>query len=81
MRRYDPSKPFDAFKGSNIDPRSVVAPIPGVAGDQNLLVRFYEKVKSVMGVTTNTVEQPPNVTPGIFRRNRERARARMWRDD
>ncbi len=81
MRRYDPNRPFDAFKGTNIDPRSIVAPVQGV-GDQTALERFYDKVKSAFGITPRgTTPPPPNVTPGIFRRNRERARERMWRWD
>lgn len=81
MRRYDPSRPFDAFKGTHIDKNMVVAPVPIIAGDQNLLERFYDKLKSVVGISTKTLPPPPNVTPGIFRRNRERAQERMWRRD
>ncbi len=81
MRRYDPSKPFDAFKGTNLDKRMVAAPVPLIAGDQTVLERFYDKLKSVVGISTKTIPEPPNVTPGIFRRNRERARERMWRWD
>lgn len=80
MRRADPNRPFDAFKGTNIDPRSVIAPVLGT-GDQSVLAKFYDKLKSAVGLSTKTIAPPQNVTPGIFRRNRERARERMWRLD
>jgi hypothetical protein len=80
MRRYDPTRPFDAFKGTNIDTRSIVAPVQGL-GDQTALEKFYAKVKSTFGIAPKTTPPPQNVTPGIFRRNRERARERMWRID
>src|SRR5438067_2211376 len=45
MRPYDPSKPYDVFKGTGIDPNSVVAPISGFPGfptkDPTLLDRVY----------------------------------------
>lgn len=81
MRRADPRNPFDGFRGTPLDPKTVVAPVPGI-GDQNALERFYEKLKAAVGLSTNQPPPPPqNVTPGIFRRNRERAREMMWRRD
>ncbi len=29
MRPYDPTRPYDVFKGSNINPNQVVAPLVG----------------------------------------------------
>jgi hypothetical protein len=89
MRRYDPNRPLDAFKGTGIDPRNVIAPIsafPPVPGpDKNLIDRLYDKLDAALSFsflrTPTPVAQPPNVTPGIFRRNRERVDARMWRRD
>ena len=80
MRRYDPNKPLDVFKGTTLSPSQLVAPAPGI-GDQSALARFYDKLKASVGLSTRSVAPPPNVTPGIFRRNRERARERMWRWD
>jgi hypothetical protein len=81
MRRADLTRPYDVFKGSGINPSSVVAPVPGI-GDQSALSRFYDKVKASVGLATkDNNPPPPNVTPGIFRRNRERAQAQMWRRD
>ena len=81
MRRYDPNRPLDMFKGTSIDPQSIVAPVQGI-GDQTALERFSAKLKSTFGITPKgSTPPPPNVTPGIFRRNRERARERMWRWD
>jgi hypothetical protein len=79
MRRYDPTRPYDVFKGTNIDPKAVVTPMPG-GSDSNIFARTYDRVKSVLGMT-KTVAPTGMVTPGIFRRNRERAEARMWRWD
>lgn len=78
MRPYDPRRPYDAFKGTNIDPKLVIAPAMGDEG--NVVTRAYDKVKSVLGLT-KTVAPQPMVTPGLFRRNRERAAERMWRRD
>lgn len=85
-RKYDPSRPLDVFKGTNIDPASVVAPVagyPGTGQDPTLLDRLYTKLGSLVGLShAETVGQTPNVTPGIFRRNRQRAAEnRMWRAD
>lgn len=79
MRPYDPNRPYDVFKGTNIDPRSVVVP-PQTGPDSNIFTRTYEQVKSILGMT-KTVTPTSTVTPGIFRRNRERAAERMWRRD
>lgn len=85
MRPYDPSKPLDVFKGTNIDPRSVVTPVsgfPGLATQQpDLLDRLYDKLTAVTQFFRPTSPTPPRVyTPGISRRNKER-RERMWRRD
>jgi hypothetical protein len=80
MRRANLNDPFDAFRGTKLDPKSVVAPFPG--GDQTALERLYDKLKSAIGLSTKPSLTPPQmVTPGIFRRNRERAQERMWRRD
>lgn len=86
MRAYDPSKPLDAFKGTGIDPKTVVAPVAGfpmTGDDPNLLERLYTKIGTVTGFlkTSPVVPQRPTFTPGIGRRNRERAEQRMWRRD
>lgn len=87
-RPYDPSRPLDAFKGTNIDPKTIVAPVseftPPAAPQPDLATRWYVKIGLAVGFLEQpTVAPPPNVTPGIFRRNRERAREReqAWRRD
>ena len=83
-RVYDPSRPLDVFKGTGIDPGNVIAPVSGYPGTQNpnLLQQLYTKIGSIVGLTQTTTTGPvPNVTPGIFRRNRQRARDRMWWGD
>jgi hypothetical protein len=87
-RPYDPTRPLDVFKGTNLDPKSVVAPVsgfPSVPTQQpDLLDKLYAKIGSITHFFSPTppAQQPaPTVTPGIFRRNRERAAERMWRRD
>ncbi len=80
LRRYDPNRPYDVFKGTNLSANQLVAPIPGV-GDQNAFERLYDKLKSVVGMSKPGEMRAPNYTPGIGRRNRERADDRMWRRD
>lgn len=85
MRPYDPSKPYDVFKGTNIDPKSVLAPVSGYPGLQtqqpDLLDRLYDKLSSVTRFFRPTSPTPPpTYVPGITRRNRERREA-MWRRD
>jgi hypothetical protein len=80
LRRYDPNRPYDVFKGTNLNVNQLVAPIPG-AGDQSTFDRLYEKLKSVVGKSKPAELRAPNYTPGIGRRNRERAEQRMWRRD
>ncbi|MBN9522358.1 hypothetical protein J0H58_28205 [bacterium] len=89
-RPYDPSRPLDVFKGTGINPRQVIAPIsafPPIPGpEKNLIDRLYDKLDAALNVNffsrkPEAVAAPMNVTPGIFRRNRERAQDRMWRPD
>ena len=54
--------------------------------EKNLVDRLYDKLDAALHVSFFSkppapVAKPPNVTPGIFRRNRERAEERMWRRD
>ena len=85
QRPYDPARPLDAFKGSNIDPTTVIAPVSGFPGTQqpDLFDRLYTKLGSVTGLIKPTPPSTPkpNVTPGIFRRNRERNNPQNWRRD
>jgi hypothetical protein len=81
MRKYDPSRPLDAFKGTNLNPNLVAAPIPSI-GDQSLFDKLTAKLKSVVGMATPTpVNQRPTYFPSLSRRNKERAEERMWRRD
>jgi hypothetical protein len=83
MRPYDPSRPYDVFKGTNIDPRNVAAPVVGF-GDQSAISKFYDKLKAVVGIAPSgppSMAAVPGYTPGIGRRNRERAEKRLWRPD
>ena len=83
QRPFDPNRPFDAFKGTNIDPKSVVAPLVGPNGQQvtppDALDQLSAKIKAFF-VRTPPPERPP-FAPGILRRNRERHQQMMWRRD
>jgi hypothetical protein len=90
MRPYDPSRPLEMFKGTGISPNQVIAPIsafPPLPGqEKNLIDRLYDRLDSALNVNffsraPEPVAPPMNVTPGIFRRNRERLADRMWRRD
>ena len=84
MRPYDPSRPLDALKGTNLSARDVVAPVPGFPGTQqpDLLDRLSEKLSSVTRFFKPSAPEmtPATVTPGIFRRNRERNKMPFRRD-
>ncbi|HVL14619.1 MAG TPA: hypothetical protein VM529_18750 [Gemmata sp.] len=81
MRRYDPTRPYDVFKGTGIRPDQVVAPVTSDFGDKNAFEKMYDKVKYALGISSQPDLRVPNYTPGIGRRNRERAEQRMWRRD
>jgi hypothetical protein len=86
-RPYDTTDPLSVFKGTNIDTSALVAPVgtpgngmnqPGLIGSINAkldaVTHFFRP--STPALTTRTI------TPGIFRRNRERAKERMlWQRD
>ena len=84
MRRYDPSRPYDVFKVTNLSPDQLVAPID-TNGDQSLLGKLYAKMKSVVGLGGPELRMAPQQRstyfPSLSRRNRERAEARLWRRD
>ena len=81
-RPYDPARPLDAFKGTGLDPKSIVAPVTSMgSAEPNVLDRLYQKLGSVVGFQKPSDPPRMNYTPGIARRNRERAEARMWRRD
>ncbi|MBA4190548.1 MAG: hypothetical protein C0467_21385 [Planctomycetaceae bacterium] len=79
MRRYDPNRPYDALKGTNLSRDQVRAPIAGM-GDQSM----WSQLKVIFGLSKPPVQMAPqNSTyfPSLTRRNRERAEAREWRRD
>ncbi|MBX9623701.1 MAG: hypothetical protein K2X82_07790 [Gemmataceae bacterium] len=87
---YDPTKPYEPLKQAGLDPNLVVAPLgpapPLPSGAQpDLIDKLYAKIGTAFGLFPRPAPPPPtNPTPGIFRRNRERAekqRAATWRRD
>ncbi|GIW83505.1 MAG: hypothetical protein KatS3mg106_018 [Gemmataceae bacterium] len=80
MVPYDPRRPIDPLISAGLDPKHLVTPVQGY-GDQTFFDRFLDKIKRAFGLSASTVTPPPNVTPGIFRRNREAQRQRLWPRD
>lgn len=84
-RPYDPYRPLDVLKGTGLDPKAVVAtvsPFSSTNPQPDLIDKVYERLNKVTRFFNPVPEvPPPTYTPGIARRNRERAEARMWRRD
>ncbi len=80
LRPVDPRRPFDILQGTGYRPEQVVTPVAGY-NDQSFLEKFMRQVRELVGLSTQPPPPPPNVTPGIFRRNRESLRQRLWPRD
>ena len=89
-KAYDPSRPLDVFRGTGINTNQMVTPVPTFpplpGQEKNLIDRLYDKLDAVVSFNPfarapEAPERPANVTPGIFRRNRERFDSRTWRRD
>lgn len=83
MRLQDPNDPYAAFKGTGLSKDQLVAPLMPAPGGSppNILDRLNDKLKSVTNFFRPSPPSTPTYTPGISRRNRERAMERMWRRD
>jgi len=79
QRPFDPSRPLDMFKGTNIDPKTIIAPLTVPATQQTVFDKLTEKLRALVGSTTPPTR--PSFAPGILRRTRERNEAHMWRRD
>lgn len=80
LRRYDPSRPYDAFKGTNLSVDQLVAPVP-LPNQPSTFDKLSDKLKSVFGVVRAVEPQGSTYFPSLTRRNRERAEERLWRRD
>ena len=82
QRPYDPNRPYDMFKGTNIDTKQILAPLVGPDGKQvkepDELDKLSAKIKAFF-VQTPPPGRPP-YAPGISRRTKERSQ-HMWRRD
>jgi hypothetical protein len=86
MRPYDPNNPYAAFKGTNIDPKTLVAPLVGPDGQPvkppGPFDKISDKLKQLLGIATPApAPARPPFAPGVLRRNKERREDRMWRRD
>ncbi len=83
QRPYDPNRPYDAFRGTNINPKTVVAPVIGPDGKAivapDKLDELSSKIRSLFGLTP--APPRPAYAPGITRRSQERIQSRTWRRD
>lgn len=82
-RPLDPNRPYDVFKGTNIDPNTLAAPLVGAdgkpVGQPDALDMLSERVKAIFGVLKPNPPRP-TFTPGVTRRTSERAKM-LWRRD
>jgi hypothetical protein len=82
FRPYNPANPYEALQGTGMSVKSVVAPVNGYTNEapQSMFQQITNNMKSLLGLTT-----PPIIhntyTPGIFRRDRQRVKERMWVKD
>ena len=80
MRRSNPNDPFDAFRGSKLDPKSVARAVSRLGSECTRALLRQAQVRG-RPLDPAILPKPEMVTPGIFRRNRERAQERRWRQD
>lgn len=82
LQPYNPNNPYASLSGTGLNVSSVVAPVNGATSSvsPSLFQQVSNSVKSILGITS-----PPAVqhvyTPGIYRRDRERVRARLFPRD
>jgi len=82
LRPYNPANPYEALEGTGLSVKSVVAPVNGYSTEAppSMFQQVSDKMKSLLGIS-----KPPVVhntfTPGIYRRDRQRAQERMWQRD
>ena len=76
---------INPFAGTNVDPKLLAAPAMGYPGspysEPDLIDKLYDKLKSVTAFLRPSPAATPTYTPGISRRNKERAMERTWRRD
>jgi hypothetical protein len=77
--------PLNPFKGTGIDPTNIAAPAMGYPNtpfqQPDLFDRLSDKLNSVTAFFRPAPAPRPTYTPGLSRRNRERAMERNWRRD
>jgi hypothetical protein len=82
-RPYDPNRPYDALKGTSIDPSTLVAPLVGADGKPvdppDALDKLSDRIRGIFGLLKPNPPRPA-FAPGITRRTTERAQ-KMWRRD
>jgi len=82
LRPYNPNNPYEALEGTNLNVKSVVAPVNGYMSEApaSKFDQVVSSLKSFVGISTKPMVK--NIyTPGIYRRDRQRAEERMWMRD
>ena len=79
MRPYNPANPYEAFQGTNLSAKSVVAPANGYPSNvpTSAFDQFINTIKTIAGIDTKPMVQRV-YTPGIYRRDHQRVQERMF---
>jgi hypothetical protein len=81
-RQYDPSRPYDILKGTNLDSKNLIAPLLGADGKPvappDQLDLISERIKAFFA--RNPTPPRPPFAPGILRRSHARIK-QAWRWD
>jgi hypothetical protein len=82
LKPYDPNNPYAVFQGTNLSVKNVVAPVNNIPTnvEPSLFTQVVSGLKSLAGLDVKP-KVTPIFTPGIFRRDRERVKARMFVHD
>jgi hypothetical protein len=82
LRPYNPERPYDQFQGTNLNVKSVVTPANGAMTNvqPTMFSQVVNTIKTIAGLNVKPTITPI-FTPGIYRRDRERAHERMFVHD
>jgi hypothetical protein len=80
LRPYNPNNPYEQLQGTNLSPKSVVAPVNGYtpSAQPSQFTQVVNSLKSIVGLNEKPIILAKTYTPGIYRRDRERVHERMF---